>query len=70
MAPSTRQAIVYTKNGGLEVIEQATLPYPEQKPDELVIKVRSRAIFTGILNQLICLQVVWGGVNSIDTYFR
>jgi NADPH:quinone reductase-like Zn-dependent oxidoreductase len=37
--PSTIQAITIAKTGGLEVIEKTTLPFPEIKPEHVVIKV-------------------------------
>ncbi|PSS36822.1 hypothetical protein PHLCEN_2v1366 [Hermanssonia centrifuga] len=50
--PSTIQAVTIPKTGGLEVIEKTSLPFPQQKPDEVIVKI------------------VYGGVNTIDTYFR
>ena len=37
--PSTVQAITIAKTGGLEVLEKTTMPFPVQKPDEMVVKV-------------------------------
>ncbi len=37
--PSTIQAITIPKIGGLEVIEKTSLPFPQQKPDEVIVKV-------------------------------
>ena len=37
--PNTVEAIAISKTGGLEVLEKQTLPFPTQKPNELVVKV-------------------------------
>ncbi|KIP11671.1 hypothetical protein PHLGIDRAFT_124588 [Phlebiopsis gigantea 11061_1 CR5-6] len=50
--PSTVHAITISKTGGLEVLEKTEVPFPVQKPDELLVKV------------------IYGGVNTVDTYFR
>ena len=38
--PATVKTLVYTQQGGPEVIEQLERPFPQQQPDEVVIKVR------------------------------
>ena len=38
--PQTVQAITFSKHGGLEVLEKTTLPFPEQKPGDVIVKVR------------------------------
>lgn len=50
--PATIQAIGIQKTGDIGVVEKLTLPFPTQKPDQIVVKVK------------------YGGVNTIDTYFR
>ena len=37
--PETIQALVYTKHGGPEVIDKIALPFPQQKPNEVLLKV-------------------------------
>jgi NADPH2:quinone reductase len=37
--PDTVQAITIAKNGGPEVIEKTTIPFPKQKPGDILIKV-------------------------------
>ena len=39
--PEHTDAIVFTAAGGLEVIDKATFPFPQQKPNEVLVKVRS-----------------------------
>lgn len=39
-SPDNIKAIVYTGAGGLEVIDKATLPFPQQNADEVIVKVR------------------------------
>lgn len=41
--PTTIEAIAISKTGGLEVLEKITLPFPEQKPEDIVVKVRASA---------------------------
>lgn len=50
--PETISVIAIDKTGGIEVLEKKTVPFPTQKPGEIVVKI------------------IWGGVNTIDTYFR
>lgn len=38
--PSTVKAVGINKTGDVDVIEDLTLPFPEQKPGELLVKVR------------------------------
>jgi NADPH2:quinone reductase len=56
------------QTGGIEVIQKTTRPFPQQKADEFLIKVRLIAYF--VSSVLILRQVEYGGVNFIDTYFR
>ncbi|KIP11154.1 hypothetical protein PHLGIDRAFT_18080 [Phlebiopsis gigantea 11061_1 CR5-6] len=37
--PSTIQAIAISKTGGFEVLEKQTLPFPQQQPNQLLVKV-------------------------------
>ena len=37
--PDTVEAIAIGQHGGLEVVEKMTLPFPEQMPDQIVVKV-------------------------------
>lgn len=37
--PSTVKAVAIAKTGGFEVIEDMTLPFPEQKPGDVLVKV-------------------------------
>ncbi|KAI0340769.1 NAD-P-binding protein [Trametopsis cervina] len=37
--PETIQAITFSKHGGVEVLEKTTLPFPQQKPHEILFKV-------------------------------
>lgn len=39
--PETVEAITVEKPGGLEVLQKTTLPFPVQKPDEVLVKVCS-----------------------------
>ncbi|PSS36821.1 hypothetical protein PHLCEN_2v1365 [Hermanssonia centrifuga] len=50
--PPTILAITIPRTGDFEVIEQTTIAFPEQKSNEIVVKI------------------AYGGVNTIDTYFR
>lgn len=38
--PNTIKAIVAPEPGGVDKIQQVELPFPEQKPNEIVVKVR------------------------------
>lgn len=38
--PSTIKAVGINKTGDVDVIEDLTLPFPEQKPGDLLVKVR------------------------------
>lgn len=38
--PSTIKGVGINKTGDVDVIEDLTLPFPEQKPGELLVKVR------------------------------
>jgi hypothetical protein len=38
--PETIQAITFSKTGGVEVLEKTTLPFPQQKPSDIIVKVR------------------------------
>ncbi|ETW86788.1 quinone oxidoreductase 1 [Heterobasidion irregulare TC 32-1] len=38
--PSTVKAVAIAKTGGFEVIEDMTLPFPEQKPGDVLVKVQ------------------------------
>ena len=38
--PKTIKAIILPDPGGIEKIELAELPFPEQKPNEVLVKVR------------------------------
>lgn len=38
--PETVQTIVYTAHGGLEVIDKIAKPFPKQKANEILVKVR------------------------------
>ena len=38
--PSAVEAITISKPGGLEVLEKTTLPFPEQRLGEMLVKVR------------------------------
>lgn len=42
--PSTIKAVGINKTGDVDVIEDLTLPFPEQKPGELLVKVCSAPI--------------------------
>lgn len=42
--PSTIKAVGINKTGDVDVIEDLTLPFPEQKPGELLVKVRCAPI--------------------------
>ncbi|GJE89486.1 quinone oxidoreductase [Phanerochaete sordida] len=44
--PSSVQAIAIARHGGLDVIEKMTLPFPEQKPDQVVVKVTYAGVNT------------------------
>lgn len=70
--PSTVQAIAISKTGGVEVLEKLTVPFPKQEPGDIVVKVRFARflIFEDGVGLISASQVNWGGVNSIDTYFR
>ncbi|KAI0089201.1 NAD-P-binding protein [Irpex rosettiformis] len=37
--PETIHAIAFNKNGGVEVLEKLTFPFPQQKPTDIVVKV-------------------------------
>ncbi|THH01200.1 hypothetical protein EW026_g1430 [Hermanssonia centrifuga] len=50
--PPTILAITIPRTGDFEVIEQTMIAFPEQKSNEIVVKI------------------AYGGVNTIDTYFR
>jgi hypothetical protein len=38
--PKTTEVIAIQQQGGLEVLEKKTLPFPEQGPKDIVVKVR------------------------------
>ena len=44
--PKTVQAIAIDKQGDLDVLEKKTLPFPEQGPQDLVVKVRIKRFQT------------------------
>lgn len=37
--PATIQALSFSKHGGVEVMEKITVPFPEQDPGSVLIKV-------------------------------
>lgn len=51
------------------MIEKTTIPFPEIKPGDIVIKVRLKKLFSTLFS-LTCVQVEYCGVNFIDTYYR
>ena len=38
--PATVSAIAINETGGFDVIEKLEVPFPQQKPNEIVLKVR------------------------------
>lgn len=68
--PSTIQAIAISKTGGIEVLERQSVPFPKQEPNQVLVKVRRTPMYASELAHRITLQVNYGGVNTIDTYFR
>jgi len=42
--PSTIHAITFAKTGGVEVIEKSELPFPQQRPGEVLVKVKYAGI--------------------------
>lgn len=37
--PNTISAIAISKTGGLEVLERQSVPFPQQQPNQIVVKV-------------------------------
>lgn len=42
--PETISAIAIDKTGGIEVLEKKTVPFPTQKPGEIVVKVSETSL--------------------------
>lgn len=68
--PSTIQAITFSRAGGVEVVQKQTVPFPKQRPGQLVVKVRTVVTLIRGFSPRVTFQVAWAGVNMIDTYFR
>ncbi|KAI0059483.1 NAD(P)-binding protein [Artomyces pyxidatus] len=67
--PSTIKAVGIQQTGGVKVIENVRLPFPEVKPNELVIKVGYPAKYRTREN-IRFSWVEWVGVNFVDTIIR
>lgn len=61
--PETIQAIAFQKNGGVEVLEKLSFPFPEHKPGDILIKVcafqRSRSSYTDRVEPSLSLGCLW-----------
>lgn len=72
--PSSIKAVGINKTGDVDVIEDLTFPFPEQKPGEVLVKVRlgpySPEYRVPRLRCFVLRQVQYAGVNFIDTYNR
>ncbi|KAG6859641.1 hypothetical protein C0995_006348 [Termitomyces sp. Mi166 len=66
--PTTTDAIIIGKTGGLEVIEKKTIPFPKPEPGSIVIKVGEFKVDN--FSSLIAIQVEYLGINFIDVYYR
>ena len=52
------------------MVEKVEVPFPEQKPSQIVVKVRNSHWYCRCGCADPGVQVKYGGVNTIDTYFR
>jgi hypothetical protein len=71
--PTTVKSVGIKKNGGLEVIEDLELPFPEVHPGDMLVKVMNHPLLVKrepLEFASWAIQVQFAGVNFHDTYMR
>ena len=68
--PAKIKAVGINETGGIEVIQNLEVPFPEVKPTDLLIKVSCYIVISFTCTEVRYCQVEWAGVNFIDVYNR